>query len=370
MIYHILRGSVLHTIPITKGIIQTAAKFSNKTANQHFLCIAMFGKKILYENMEENPYIGICLENSFTNYRFFLNKWSFLWFILTRSVSDKFIIHGNMEVKFHILTNLLFLLFRRDLLKRMSLICWGNNDFVRGSKLKTRLLLGMIREWSYNRFQNILTLSRDDCQLVQSLYPKAHVLYLPYWTLNKHVLDTEVKSHDDYRKVKVLVSHSGWPENNHLKSFELLKKFIPNISVTCPLCYGDANYIEKVISKGKELFGTDFHFFKDLMPLEQYKQLLKSIDVYVTAAERQTGLAAIFGVMDSGAKIYLTGNLLNSFQQDGYTVFPVETIEETELSEFKLPLDKSIAQKNLDIYNRTHYDGKDFVEGWRMVYEN
>lgn len=372
MIYHLLRGNILHTTPsITIGILQTADRISCKTSNQHCLCITMFGKKMLYDNVEDNPYVRIFQDNGFLNYKLFYSKRKYLFYILSRNKNDKLIIHGNNEMHFHILTNLLFLLFRKDLVRRTSLICWGNNDFSKGVSWITKLTLGLTRNWTYNRYQNILTLTQGDYQQVKSLYPKAQVRFLPYWSVKKHVLDlTQKQQNHNLKKTKVMVSHSGWSENRILKSFELLSRYVPNITVVCPLCYGDAGYIEKVIAKGKGLFGSDFYYFTDLMPRKEYDNLLKTIDVYVTASLRQTGLVAIYGAFDGGAKVFVTGNLLDSLQNDGYTVFPLNDINEMDFEEFSRPLDICIAQANVDLYNNTHYDGKEFLEGWRKVYED
>ena len=326
---------------------------------------------MLYKNVSENPYIKIFQECDFSKYTLFYNKWVFLKFILTRDKKDKLIIHGNDDVKFSMQVNLLFLIFRKDLLSRTSLICWGNNDFLRGAKLLTKLTLGLIRDWTYNRYNRILTLTQGDYKQVKLLYPKAKVQLLPYWSTKKHNLDLSHKHHyEDSNKTVVMISHSGWPENDHLSSFQLIAKFVPNVSVICPLCYGDANYIEKVITAGQDYFGHDFYYFTDLMPREDYDNLLKTIDVYISASKRQTGLSAIYGAMDGGAKVFVTGNLLESLKDDGYIVFSIDALDKMIFKDFNRPLDILSAQSNVDQYNRTHFDGRAFIEGWRTLYED
>ena len=367
MIYNLLRGTVLHTTPnLVKSILNNAERISPATASQHFICVAMFGGEMLYKNVDKNPYEKIFQEREFTQYRLFYNKREFLKFVLTRKSSDKFIIHGNMDVKFHLLTNILFLLFRRDLMRRSNLICWGNNDFVRGKKLKTMITLGLIRKWSYNLYQNVLTLSQGDREEAQKLYPRAHVIYLPYFTIRREL---KIIDKNKSEKCRVMVSHSGWSENKHATSFRLLSKYVPNIQVTCPLCYGDADYIEKVINEGKKTFGKDFYYFKDLLPAQDYFDLLQSMDAYVTAAERQTGLAAAYKAMEGGLKLYVTGNNLSSMKKDGYIVYDIIDIEHLTLDEFRNPLSMNEMKGNVEIYNKTHCDGKELLEGWKRVYE-
>ena len=369
MIYQILRGEVLHTTPnIVRGILKNSTFLSPTTASQHYLCILMFGRQMLYDNVEKNPYDKLCQEYSFTNYKLFYTKWEFMKFVLTRKNSDKIIIHGNVAIKNEVIFNSVLLLFRRDILSQTTLICWGNNDFIKGNRLRAKLTLGAIRESVYKRYKNILTLSVQDREEVQALYPQAHVLYLPYFSLNKRQLLRQEKAMGE--KCKVMVSHSGWPLNNHFKSFEILKKNIPNVHVICPLCYGDEHYIEEVIAKGIEMFGNDFEYFRDLRPNEEYKCLLRSLDVYVTAADRQTGLAAVYGAMEGGAKIFVTGNNFMSMKKEGYSVFNIDDLGQMTIDELKDPMNDVIAQRNIDIYNETHCNGKSIVEGWRNVYED
>ncbi len=367
MIYHLLRGNVLHTTPLlVRGIMLHAEEISPRTIQEHYYCITMFGKKMQYKNVDENPYDKICKEMSFTRYRFFYSKWSYLWFLLTRKTKDKIIFHGNEDKKIHLLTNILLLIFRPGLLNRISLICWGNNDFIRGGRLLTKMTLGPVRAKSYAHYMYIIALSSEDKKEIQELYPKADVVYCPYMGSPKK-LDRRVSSVGN--KVKVMVSHSGWPDNHHMKSFELLKKYIPNVSVVCPLCYGNNDYIQQVIKAGRDIFHEDFDYFTDLKPKKEYEDLIKEMDVFITAAERQTGLAALFNAMLRGVRIYVTGNILRSIRNDGYIINDLSEIDNMDFKHFSEPVSDEEANHNLKLYNEKRCNGEGLKEGWRKIYE-
>ena len=247
------------------------------------------------------------------------------------------------------------------------MICWGNNDFVRGDKVRTRMTLGLLRGVVYPCLQNIITLSEEDRTIVHGLFPKANVIYLPYMNDTLLKLDRK-KSRGD--KIRVMVSHSGWAENNHRRSFDALSRFKGLIEVICPLCYGDPEYIKETINYGKEIFGNDFYYFQDLMPLSAYMEFLRTIDVFMTAADRQTGLGAIFRSMPGGVKIYLTGNLLKSLKKDGYVVFDYDNILTENFEEFSKAITDESALHNVNLYNYTHCNGEPIINGWKHVYED
>lgn len=367
MIYHIIRGNVLHTSPIlVKELIATSNKISPSTSEQHYYCVIMFDNKMLYDNACEEPYTAILREKKEDKYKLFYSKWQFLKFLLGIPSKDKVLIHGNTSISFQFISYVSLLFFRNKLLRRMSLVCWGNNDYVQGSKIRTKLSLGLLRSIVYSKFKYVIALSSEDRNVVSALYPRANVVYLPYLGSDNVKLNRALRIK---KKTRVMVSHSGWKENNHRKSFDLLSKFKSKIEVVCPLCYGDANYISDTITYGKQLFGEDFYYFQDLIPNEEYSSFLQEIDIYVTAAERQTGLGTLFRTMSGGSKIYVSGNLLRSLQSEGYIVFDINSICTIEYELFAAPLSDFDAQKNVDVLNQTRCLGKDIIGGWRRIYE-
>ena len=367
MIYHIIRGHVLHTSPsIVRTTLSRASCVSPQTAGQHFFCIIMFDKKMLYSNVDENPYEQIFNDYGVKTYKLFYNKKEYIRYLLNISTKDKIILHGNMDIKFQFLSYSLLFTLRYSLLRRITLVCWGNNDFVRGKKIRTKMSLGLLRGLIYPRLHAILTLSEEDRKSVKELYPNANVLYLPYMTSKARQLNYQNKKDE---KLMVMVSHSGWKENNHIKSFNILEKFKGKIKVVCPLCYGDPMYINDIIQHGTSLFGKDFEYFQDLKPINEYKTFVQRIDVYVTAAERQTGLGAIYTSMTGGAKIYLTGNLLQSLLGEGYMVFDFNAIRDESFENFSAPLTYETALKNVERYNYMHFDGESILNCWRSIYE-
>lgn len=76
MIYHIFNGRVLHLTPgLIENIITTSKVIYNKQDTQHFFCVIMIGDRMLYRNVNENPYIGIFRKYNHTNDSENFKKW-------------------------------------------------------------------------------------------------------------------------------------------------------------------------------------------------------------------------------------------------------------------------------------------------------
>ena len=68
MIYHILQGNILHLTPgILKSTYQNASRISEKIADKHFFCINMFCNRMLYKNVDVNPYDNLFREIGYIN---------------------------------------------------------------------------------------------------------------------------------------------------------------------------------------------------------------------------------------------------------------------------------------------------------------
>lgn len=368
MIYHILNGPVLHTSPnIVRGTFSVVKRISPQTEGQHFFYINMFGAKMLYNNVDEEPYSKICKENGSEQYLINGSVLSFLKFMMSLKKEDKVIFHSNPQGRMSFFMNIFLLLRGRRYCNKISLICWGENDFLfNGNKLK-HSIYRFIKSAVYSRYHQLCTLSLDDCRYVRTLYPKANTVYMPY--IASEPIVYKWKSKIPHEKLKVMVSHSGWPHNEHIRSFSLLKKFVGSIEVLCPLCYGDEDYIKEVIDAGISIFGSDFHYFKELMPLQQYSELVQGQDVYMSSAKNQTGLGALFKALSGGAKIFVDGNVYSSLSEEGYLIFNVDDIINLSFSDFSSPLTREEAEANVKIRNKTIYDGEEIVSNWKNLYD-
>lgn len=280
--------------------------------------------------------------------------------IMTRS-NEALIFHGSLSpFKKYFSLILLYYLFHRRVLARVVLVAWGGGDFDAPQKPWGNLYYNVI-----SKFKNIVALSRVDYASCVKLHGSRalQINYIKLKDLGNH------QQGDTSSRNRVLVSHSGWSHNRHLKSFELLKSALgEQDEVVCPLAYGDDEYIEMVIEKGREFFGARFSYFADLMAVDEYQSFLKSVDAYVTSADIQTGLFALTSCLANGVKVYCTSNLYQSMSECGFKVFDVNEIPNGTCDDF-FYMSNQDSQLNKFLYEKEFGDVEALRSKWNFVYD-
>lgn len=125
----------------------------------------------------------------------------------------------------------------------------------------------------------------------------------------------------------ILIGNSSSYSNNHLEVFEKLKRlYISGRSIIAPLSYGDMNYKKALIPYGRTMFGKQFKPIIDLLPLEEYNNLLSSCGIVIMNHYRQQAVGNILMALWQGSKVYLSDlNILYKFfLRIGCRVYSVE----------------------------------------------
>ena len=213
----------------------------------------------------------------------------------------------------------------------------------------------------------LITLSPGDEELCKQLHPEVRCVLVPY--ISEYQMSNIEKK--DEGTTRIMISHSGWIHNNHLKVFDLLKKYKDeDIQIICPLCYGEDEYIDQIIKTGIAYFGEKFTYFKDLKPKEEYEKIIKSLHIYITASPIQTGLYALITSIVYGAKIFITGNLLYSMNSYGFLVHDLQSIAEMDYSEFSTQLTEEQILYNTKIFKEKYANLSVVLNDWKSIYSN
>ena len=110
---------------------------------------------------------------------------------------------------------------------------------------------------------------------IMSVVPKCHfVTPMPGDPSKKVNIDSFIRKTKKREKPKIIIGNSATKSNNHLEAFRLIEHIKDKIEVICPLSYGDLKYGKKVIKKGQQIFSENFHPITELMPKEEYNQML------------------------------------------------------------------------------------------------
>lgn len=150
----------------------------------------------------------------------------------------------------------------------------------------------------------------------------------------------------------ILIGNSSSVSNNHLEAFELLRtRNIGNRKLIVPLSYGDDKYRNKIIKKGKQLFGQNFEPLTTFMSLAEYNNKLSECGIVIMNHYRQQAVGTVLAMVWMGAKVYLSNQntLYHYLKRINISVYSIE--EDINKEDFFLPLDSEAIEKNKRILN-------------------
>ena len=170
-----------------------------------------------------------------------------------------------------------------------------------------------VKKWVIKRIKHFITYLKDDFEYVKKWYAakgKYHeCLMYPSNLYKKYDLKQKTEN-----TINIQVGNSADPTNNHIAVFQiLLKHKSKDIKIYAPLAYGDKNYANTVILKGKELFGNKFIPITKFIPINSYLDFLGDIDIAIFAHKRQQAMGNIITLLGLGKKIYIR-NSISSWQ--------------------------------------------------------
>jgi hypothetical protein len=170
--------------------------------------------------------------------------------------------------------------------------------------------------------------------LIQKLKIKAQYAPFSYGCIEELLgsnIDQSVKGQPN-----VLVGNSADPSNNHLEIFLRLSKLdLKNSKIFVPLSYGgNDSYKSKIIEKGNELLGENFHPLVEFMTIEEYNQILLSCGTLIFNHVRQQGVGNIVVMVYLGAKIYMNKKspVYAYFKRLGMTIFDLNNLNNNSIN--------------------------------------
>lgn len=244
----------------------------------------------------------------------------------------KIILHGLWIER---INQLLFL--QPWLLKKCYWVMWGG-DFYFPEKQ------GWIKKQIIKRVGNLVTYIEGDVQLAQKWYGSKgkyrECFMYPSNLFKKFDIITTQHS-----KINIQVGNSASRTNNHFEVFKKLEKYKnQDIEIFAPLSYGDEEYAQEVILKGKEIFGNKFVPIIKFMHLHDYLKFLSKIDIAIFANNRQEAMGNTITLLGLGKKVYMRSDVTQwqLFKDIGVRVY---NFEELDLN----PIDEETKRKNQEI---------------------
>ncbi|MGI0107073.1 TDP-N-acetylfucosamine:lipid II N-acetylfucosaminyltransferase [Salinimicrobium sp. WS361] len=149
---------------------------------------------------------------------------------------------------------------------------------------------------------------QGDFDLIKNLSHKFKMkhVFFAYSGINQNFQKISVEKYSN-NALKILLGNSANPTNNHIDILIKLKPYSNHISeIICPLSYsGKQDYIEEVIRVGTTLFGSKFIPLRKFLPLDDYKEILRTVDVGIFYHIRQQAYSNTIGLLEYRKRVLL-----------------------------------------------------------------
>ena len=272
--------------------------------------------------------------------------------------ADKIILHSLFDIK---IVQILF--FSPGLLKKCYWVMWGGDlySYQLGKRNKSWYKNEFFRRPVIKNMGHLVTYISGDVDLARKWYGAKGEYHecLMYLSNTYKALDVPSIQSDT---INIQIGNSADPSNNH---FEILDKLLPfkdqNIKMYAPLSYGDQIHANKVIAKGKELFGDKFIALTDFMPFEQYLKFLGSIDIAIFNHKRQQAMGNTITLLGLGKTVFIRSDTTQ------WQLFKDKNIEVLNTLNFELNYIKDL-EKN--IKNTADYFSKEtLIEQYKLLFK-
>ena len=162
-------------------------------------------------------------------------------------------------------------------------------------------------EKSFAQFDYVATIFEKDVREAESvLGVKAKWIRFALLSLDEMFTQEYLEQSPSLGR-KIMIGHSGSPENNHLDVFEKIHQLVPEntVQILSPLSYGNPKFIAEVKKKGREYFGNRLEILEDFIPREEYYQKLSEVSIAIFNHKIQQAFGNILGLIFMGVKVCL-----------------------------------------------------------------
>lgn len=238
--------------------------------------------------------------------------------------------------------------------------------------IKGFIVKNMMR-FFYRNIQALIAIFPTDVDEYYKRYKKCNkIFYAPYISgeVPHYVkMDFQKKimaeKYSDGEPIIVQVGHSSYANVRHFEILDQIAKFKnENIKVLLPLSYGDVEYGDRVEKYAREILGDKVITLRDFMTLEDYIELLSTVDIGIWNTHRQIGLGNINPHVYMGKKIYLSSDCIMNqfFKENNVPIFDSSSID--KFDDFISDVDDSV----YDDFRKEYFDTESKIKKWEAIY--
>lgn len=240
----------------------------------------------------------------------------------------KIIISGFFKI------NKAALFFKKSIWEKTYIQFWGGDFYIFNSeKMNWRVKISKRNKAAcIKRCSGIINLVQGEFKELCKIFPnnKPHFVAPIMSSPIKRIDYSTYKKEKSDNKFRILLGNSATASNNHI---EIIKKISESsrddIIVVCPLSYGESEYRDQVIEKGRKLLGEKFVPITDFMERTDYVQMLANCDCGIFNNDRQQAMGNINIMLGLGKSVYIRNNtsMWNKYINEGYLIHSIDQLD-------------------------------------------
>ena len=277
-------------------------------------------------------------------------------------IYDKIVVHGLLD--FYLVRCLLKIDFD---FSRVYWLLWGGDVYcyLNEKGALRRIYRNFIRKSLISKLKHAGSLIEGGVDLARNWYGFSGRYHecMGYLSNTVSLKTRQYSQKSSKTEFSVIVGNSGYKNNFHKEIFHLLKNHEVNskIKVTCPLAYGNQDYINEVIKFGQELFEENFIPLLSFMPLEEYYSVLNGVDSGIFAHDREQGTGNVIPLLGMGKKVYLraTTTQWKTYLNLGLKIFDYKDFDTYEMS-------KSDQKQNIEIVSK-YFCKENLIKQYKLM---
>jgi dTDP-N-acetylfucosamine:lipid II N-acetylfucosaminyltransferase len=212
----------------------------------------------------------------------------------------------------------------------------------------------LLKQQSVKRINTILLYpnNSNEIKLIKQIYKLDSINCLPFLYNQNFDLANSLRENKskDKQTICIQIGNSAAETNNHLDSFNELKKFKDNdITLVLPLSYGSKEYSNSVKAAGHCIFKNKFTTLEDFMSRKEYIKYLSGVDICIMYHNRSQAFGNCIALLTLGKKLYLKSKnpLYQLFKSSGLVLYDATQIQALTFEEFSKPLSTVEVQSNV-----------------------
>lgn len=252
---------------------------------------------------------------------------------------DKIICHSLFDLEV-----IDYLYNHRDILqKKACWMIWGG-DLYNAPR-------GEMHDYVRSNFRAIITDVDGDARVYYERYKSSAICYNAGYTFPITREMMERFSHCEHEKKKnFIIQVNNSCDISTLQMFDYLQHCRnENVCIITPLSYGQMEYREAIIEKGRSLFGDKFRYIDKMLSPDEYTRHLSQVDILILNQNRQQGLGNCIAVLSMGGKVFIRSEISTyaHFMNMGIRIYESERVKDMSYEEL-VCYDEQQKKANMD----------------------